>query len=295
MKSNEAPPILVDYPLGGRHLLLHWWTQHDRGHVVLARSAEALVATTRRIFVEEPYAEIRAMMEIDVVAPPLALERSIAEYVHNTNVHLFKAIVCHAMNEAAESGLALPPPFERCNVYEPEPDVSQTEWAVEEHYDCRHCYLRIRVVGVSGEELYERCHDEWTKATGLSSAPSGGTVSEEKYRSRAPRAKDGLRLSMASKCFGDHASGVVLDEDVSAEGPLREPLFFFHRTGDVHADVRERLMGIQAVAADEVRAAARQREQEHAEAYRVSTLTRNESTVAFFAARTKLWNSRGGT
>lgn len=199
--------LKVYYPLGGHRYLLQWWTQHDRGHVVLAPTAVGLCQVAERVFDEEPFAEIKAFLEIEIVAPSRRINILAAKHDHEERVGLFHMeIVCH-LRDAVEAGKMLPSPFVLCTEWDPDESVDVDDWARERHYGCQNCRDTIRLVGMTTSAFYDRYQGAWYKKN-----PKKEFVDPKRMPSRAHPADSDEPLWYAHADFGHHAGGVSLSE-----------------------------------------------------------------------------------
>jgi hypothetical protein len=234
--------LLVYYPRGGVLQMLYWWTQHERGHLVLAPTEQGTRAIARRVFEEHPDAEIRAYCEIEVVGPPRRLHVLAESHALREAIDMFHREVVSLMRDAVKEGRSLPPPFEVCERYEIDKDEeddetgSADEWSRSVHYGCKHCMETIRMVGLTPAELWALHHEAWQK---LPFAWKRGTARRDLKRQphRGPAGVDGEPLWSACAEFGDHAAGIALAE-VDWEGVeqysvscLTDRLLFFFRRG----------------------------------------------------------------
>ncbi len=229
LSERKANDILkVYYPLGGRTFLLHWYTNHDRGHVVLSRTEKGLRATADRVFEENPDAEIKDLLEIDVVGPSKKLIKRAEKAAADTAIREFYEEVTYRLIEAVKAGHKLPAPFEPCSKYEPdeEDEIELNDWAIESHYMCRHCKSGIKLVAATPSALYERYHGPWAAKHPRPQHEPRGRVP-----SRAEPWDDKPILWYASADFGHHAKGVTLNEvnleDDFMPGYFSDRLMFF--------------------------------------------------------------------
>src|SRR5277367_1385392 len=235
MAAMTPDHLHVYYPFGGRVLLLHWYTYEDRGHVVLAKSQRALRATAMTVFTENPNAEIKALCEIDVVAPSNRLEKIVTESVRLENIRSFHLEVSFCLDSVLEAGLALPFPFAECTEYKPSDDFDADEWATKRHYQCENCEARIRLEEFSPEAFYNRYAEAWRVLY-----PQQTHRDPRRGPSRAARASDDDELWFAEAMFGHHSSGVELkpinlDEIKESAGMFfsDRAMFFFKRVREL--------------------------------------------------------------
>jgi hypothetical protein len=269
----------VVYPHGGSMVLLRWWTEDDRAHVILARTEAIAHATALRAFEEDAWAEIKDYCEIEIVAPSAQMEEAHAASMLRERVFSFHRELVAYLRDAVEAGHALPPPFAVCAAYEPEDDESEDaetpdEWTINGHYGCRHCVDKVRAAGMTSADVYARWYVAWRAAH-----PERAHVDPKKVLSRARPAAAGESLWYARAAFGPHASGIEL-APWTADDTREDTLFFFRRGRDLDpASLRAILAERQAV-----------KEAHHAmqEATRIAERAREEreqiaATLAFFA------------
>jgi len=223
-------PLLVFYPLGGRFLLLHWWTYDDRGHVVLAPSERAMLATAKRVFDANPDAQIRFYADVEAVAPSKTIHEQIARRVREQTVGSFKYEMTGRMFAAAEAGHVLPWPFARCSSYDPDPKLVDYSPSVDPdvvendkstHYACRNCTNQI-AIALGPEEFYERYAPGWR----AHNPPHQSLPDPRRTPSRGRVANDGEKLYAAVEDFGHHAGGIVLT-DAKDDIDTARILFFY--------------------------------------------------------------------
>lgn len=279
-------PLRVYYPLGGRVLLLHWWTDDDRGHVVLAPSERALLATAKRVFDANPEAGIRFYADVEIVAPSKSICEQIARRERERTIGSFKYEMTGRMFEAAEAGHALPWPFAMCLAYDRYPSRSATRLTMDPeviehdkstHYACRNCTNQI-ALAMSPEEFYERYAPGWcAHDPGYQPPPPD----PRRAPSRGRVANDGEELYAAVADFGHHAEGVVLT-DAEAELDPARILFFYSLI------VKRDCAPLQAMldnALAATKAARAQKSSRWKEERERETRERIERDVAFFATR----------
>ena len=294
----RAGPLLVDYPLGGRRFLLHWWTQDDRGHVVIAESERSLLAASKRVFAENPDAEIKAMCEVEIVAPPDRFEKLAALCARQEAIGEFHFMTCSRLHDAHEAGLEIPPPFAFCEMFEKDDeDALPDSWARENHYNCKHCKSRVRLVGMTPEELYAQHAEAWYA---LHSDDRRNRSDSKKMKSRAARASDADAdgLWYARSNFGHHAGGIELREvdlerDVYLSDGVPTPsftpscfteqlMFFFKRLSELD---RSKAEAILAAEKEKSKRLHEERERVRKEAFERDRREQNEDVVRFFLCR----------
>ena len=239
----STPPFRVFYPGGGKMFLLHWWTEDDRGKIVLARTERAMRQTARRVFDDNIDAKILAHCEIDVVAASPQICALAAFHERRERVDLFhREVATHLRLAVEEDGRALPAIFALCTNYkareEPDDETgSAQEWGRTTHFDCRHCMEKIQLVGLTPDQLYDRYHEGWIT---IHPRPKSN---EERVPSRATPATDGEPLWYACAHIGPHSSGLVLEQVDIDDGEAQRPhcisdhvMFFFRRLRDISQD-----------------------------------------------------------
>lgn len=285
MSSLTAPPdeLLVRMPLGGRRLMLRWWTDDKRGHIVLARCRRAIEETAARIFAEDFDAKITHYEMIDLVAPSPRMQAAARESNRHDRIFKFHREIASAIETVMKAGHAIPGPFARCTEYAPDESVDINEWARARHYGCDNCVDTLRLInGVTPESLYETYYDAWCAAQ-----PAGPHWCSRDlkglYMSRAPVAQDGEPLRYAYADFGHHASGIEL-QTVSASDDAHaihsDVLFFYRHLGQLKTGaltaMSKKAMADAARESDR-RAKERTEERDRTDQQRIA------ATIAFFA------------
>lgn len=268
--------LKVYYPHGGPHFLLYWWTYNERGHVILSRTEGGIEPAIMRVSKEHTDAEIRAFMEIDIVAPSKAQCELAAAFALKDRIAAFHHEVIWRLREVIKSKKPLPSQFVLCTKYETDEDdaVNKDEWANETHYSCKNCYETIRLVDMTKEELYAKYHEAWEKLF-----PLKRYVDPKRVLSRATPAKDDEELYFADAVFGHHCSGIELnpvDRTISLADywPAHltsHLLFLFRKTRDLDAKKFQSILERQQRAREDFRKqtekarVARQKKEERAQ------------------------------
>lgn len=219
---DPPPPLKVYYPLGGRHFLLNWYTDYDRGHVLLARSEAAIKSMFERHVLDE-VPDIKAYCEIEIVAPSEKLCREAAEEAYRVDVENFLRQVTWRLQEVLKKHGALPF-FAPCDKFESEDgdrDDDRKDRELDAHYDCKNCTEGIRLK-ITKEELFERFSERWVQVMG------DFRVHEDPKRlvSLAKQADDDEMLYMALGDYGHHQNGIYLSTE---PGWRREDVLFYYR------------------------------------------------------------------
>jgi len=269
--------IRVVYPHGGRRVLLHWWTEDDRGHVIIANTERSAYATAMSVFEEHTDVEIKDYCEIDIVAPSTVMHARYAASQLDKRIFMFHREVISALHDVVAVGHALPAFFVPCETYVPdEDDADPDEWAREKHYDCKYCVEKIKLVGMTPSGMYSRWYEAWRAVH-----PVNEYVDPKKALSRAAVTDVETSLQYARPAFGPHASGIELcawDSDC----PNSDALFFFRRVRNLATtalqDVIDSLESTRT-SRNEKREAERIAERERFERECI------ETTLTFFARR----------
>lgn len=292
---RAASPLLVDYPFGGRRFVLHWWTYDERGHLVIAESEQSLLSVSKRVFADNPDAEIKAMWEIEIVAPSERFETLAKECARLEGIAFFHMSACHRVQDVMEAGLPIPPPFALCEEFaRSEDDAPADSWARETHFCCINCNSRIRLVGMTPEELHARYAEEWYA---LYPDERPHVFDQKKMKSRAPLAKDDDDLWYACSIFGHHASGIELREvDVEKDVYLvdrnvltpncfsADLMFFFKKLRELDRSEAEAVL---AAESDKAKKQRDELEQSRRKEFEREKRERNESIVRFFKERAR--------
>ncbi len=201
-------PLKVYNPIAGRWFILHWWTDHDRGHLTFAKTVDELRTSARSVFTKEPYAECKGIYEIEMVGPSEKMHRLSDKHDRIQTVDTFYYEIANRVGEVIKSGKKPPPPFEVCKVFEPkdEEDQAKDEWAGERHYDCKNCDMKLKM-GMTRDELYTKYAERWQKANPPYKHKPSPKVPQRSL-SLAPPAADDEKLWFAYGNFGHHAGGV---------------------------------------------------------------------------------------
>lgn len=216
-------------PSSGVFLLLEWWTYYGRSHMILARNEKALTTVAKRAFREEGgEAELRAFLEIEMVAPPTSLCERSAQKLRQQAVALFLSEVSYRLSDLLKAGHPVPAPFVLCTEYKYRHDDEPEEDWPWEHYECANCENGVRLDKLSPGDFYNQYQARWdtlmsdkivrqpTAKIELSPSASRGRVAENE-----------VGLWYASANFGHHSSGIDLLEVENDEALTREPLFFY--------------------------------------------------------------------
>ena len=248
-------PFEVYNPSAGRTFMLHWWTEHDRGHVAFASTPQALLDVAKGVFKKEPSAKTKAILEIEFVAPSDRMNEIAAKYDQQDRVESLFHDFMSRMTEAASAGLAVPPPFYVCEKYEPEQEAEEDgDWMEDCHYSCINCTSKIRLVGMTKEDLYENFYDDWS-ATNPRENYSKKKGQPSRVVSNAEKASDSEPLWYARANFGHHQGGVELHEvdltGCESDRPsclIERTLFFFRLLDPVDSTLTQQVSAISEAA-----------------------------------------------
>jgi len=244
----EVPDALHVYlPHGGRRFLLHWWTDSDRGHLVVARSEPSLLLAAKRILTEGDGAlgramglsfvgtySVRGVYEIELVAPPSRLVRDVAALQRAEGINAFLWEVCGRVADAIKIGPV--PGFKACKRYRPtdgrKPSAASARDR-ESHFMCGSCRFGVVLDGMTPDVLYDRFHDAWkreVKPREVHVTPIAARGLPLRARSRARQATDDEKVSAVLCDFTDHGQGAFLTVPDAGDLVRHRSLFFFTTT-----------------------------------------------------------------
>jgi len=244
----NANPFRVYYPHGGGHLLLSWYTDYDRGHLIIARNERAVIAAYRRVLVESPEAVVKAYVAADIVAPPPQVHRAWAARCEQGIFSGFRYWVLGYIDDyqRVHRG-ALPDGFSACGRFVPEFDDTEED---EHHYGCTTCCRKvIPVVGWEALWRASPARDAYlayeAERTAQHREASTRSV-PRKVVSQATVPTDDEPLWYVRPNHGPHSDGNMLAKVVAWEPdypPHRQyvgmfswgALFFFRHRGDLDA------------------------------------------------------------
>ena len=256
--------IRVLYPHGGHHFLLHWFTPHDRGRLVVARSREAVERTFARIVQEHGAITIMAYVEADLVAPSARMRRARAATVRQGRMARFWGYLAHTAKEYFDVYSAWPEGLEACATYEPrdvDPEDPPDEWSVERHYQCVRCEHCVRPVGLTKDAFYDRHGAAFRAQEAQDDLRQHSLDAACKYPrvlSRAPEATDDEMLSVAMASCSPHSDGgYLLDMDDTTTWLPSDILLFYRKIADVDPTALQTMI-VASEAAHRARDAARE-------------------------------------
>lgn len=239
--------LKVYYPYGGRHFLLHWWTYNERGHIVLAKTEDHVLDIAIRVFEKHPDAEIKSYLEAEIVGPSKLYGTQAEAFALRDRIENFRVEILCGLHNVLEAGKSLPPQFEACETYEPEDEQERDEWVQRTHYSCKNCFEKIKMPGMTKEQLYEKYSEAWRKAF-----PRDRYVDQGLVLSQAEVAKDDEELYFANTAFGHHSSGIELNkidhEKIDPKIDYRpsylsgNAIFFFRKIRDVDSKGLQELL-----------------------------------------------------
>jgi hypothetical protein len=282
-------PFEVYNPSAGRTFMLHWWTEHDRGHVAFASTRQALLDVARGVFEMEPNAKTKAILEIEFVAPSDRMNQIAAKYDYQDRVESLFHDFMSRITEAASAGLAVPPPFYVCEKYEPEEEAKEDDdWMEDCHYSCTNCTSKIRLVGMTKEDLYVNFYDDWSATKPHENYPKR-KGQPSRVVSCARKASDDEPLWYARANFGHHQGGVELHEvslaDVEEDRPsclVESTLFFFRLLEPVDSALVQQVSSISEAAQLTKKADDERREDVRRKAMKNERISRIVVALDFF-------------
>lgn len=230
-KSRTQQPCYdqtVFYPHGGHHALLRWYTDDDRGHIILAKSSRpdplSVTTTFKAVLNRYPGAKITDYQKIDILAPSDLLQNLSRKARYNDALNNFHLKVIDKLSEIIDSVATLPGPFSICQEYKPPKSLHLDDWVLKEHFQCSACINRIRT-DISRKETFERYFDAWNVLF-----PQNNQTTSKNLRipSRAPKASDSQPLWYARANFGHHESGVELKLNNFAEPFISDNVLFYY-------------------------------------------------------------------
>jgi hypothetical protein len=284
-------PLLVVYPHSGKHALLHWYTDHDRAHVVVAKSERAVLDAARVIANVEPFAELKSLSWVEIVAPPEKLARLAAEQKRADAVRMFGQEISQRMQAAIALGLALPPPLSICFRYSPGDEGPRPdEWMRERHSGCQNCIDRI-VLGMEPAAFFDAYASAWNASQPSAWRWERRDPNQPGITSRGRIASADEALWCAWSNFGNHAPGIELrmvntdDGEPGYPGYFDRVLFYFKRLEEL--DSGEKITRMFSMSRRDFEA-KREAEKEERKKKRVAEEALEfENALAFFRERAK--------
>jgi hypothetical protein len=269
----------VYYPHGGTHFLAHYWTYNERGHIMLARTEDAILHMAKTIFAEANDAELKAYQEVEIVAPPPSffVLRDQAEMEERIS-HFAIDIRCR-LKDLLDAKKELPAPFLACAEYDPdEPEYHNGEYDIAYHFDCKNCKDRI-ITSMSDAEVFEKYGAEWEKLH-----PYKPPVRNKVVPSRAQTANDGEELNYVWPNFGHHQGGIELrkmdkDSFFLAQFVHSSALFFYRLIQEKDSSA---LKAILTAEAGQAKAKEKQHDQQWKIDQEKEDRERMEETLSFF-------------
>jgi hypothetical protein len=205
---TQVEPLLVSYPHGGEHVILHWQTDHDRAHLVVARTERAALDVACVIADLEPYAELKSMSRVEIVAPPRRLAPIVAEVKRGEAIDMFRREIAVRMAAVLEVGEKLPPLFSVCRKFTSD-NANADDWARETHHGCKNCIDKI-VIAMKPVPFYDKFAKAWEETQPSAWHRDKRDPDRSRIVSRGRVVEWGEPLFCAWKNFGDHAPGVEL-------------------------------------------------------------------------------------
>lgn len=228
MNEDLNHPLRVVYPYGGKHFLLHYHTDSDQGHVILAKSTPSINKVFKSI-IENTDEDIKifSFYEIDIVAPSEELCDLAVKEQHLQDVEDFKNEIGFSLLEAIKRGKELPLNFKKCTNF-----ISSRGYLdssiEEDHYDCVNCGGVITHSFLAPKEFYDKYAKSWYLLN-----PKRINIAKEWVYSKAGSSSDNNNIWIANPDFGHHQSGINLIRCQFSQ-PMRPALFFFKILEDLN-------------------------------------------------------------
>lgn len=248
-------PFKVQYPRGGSLYFLIWWTDYDRGHALAASSEERIETMLRRVYAKEGSSvKLLDFRHAEIVAPPPEVKRLWALGKLNDDLNQFRWYVGTLFRTASSKDDPVKKDAVRCKVYcdKYSPPEEQAERAKQDkdHSSCINCFGGWLPKGHTVESLYLLKRFEPRRFPGtreIQNRPPDPKRKDPFFESIAPEADPKRKLYALAQHFGDHSSGLMVEEvgfedDLSHRFPVT---FFFH--GE-KLKIPERFLDIQKTA-----------------------------------------------
>lgn len=273
--------LKVYYPHGGPHFLLHWHTDHNRGHVIVARTEAALRTTFGAVLRKEPFAQVLGCWHVEIVAPSESMHADYAADCYKKAVEGFWSHIGYHIERYVEKRGTLPPGLARCANYAPTLDLSDEEdqeYAAEcaaKHRYCANCHDGVVPVGMTMEECYERKHAHFERLLervhAVARGPHRASRPDPARESYATPARDGEPLGRVIADHGPHSSGTYVELAREADDTHRPwsrgTLFYFRDAVPLDATPYQRAAANAEAVIRAEREACRKREAQEREKY----------------------------
>ena len=265
LKENVmTDDLLVQYPYGGKKILLQWYDYNEGHNVILASCEENMLGIVQRLVPKYPDMTAKEYCEVDIVAPPERLCKLAAKQSEKDRIELFCQNIAYRVKSLCEAGHILPPTFSLCTTYVASDGGGEDE---DDHFLCKNCHDTIHFVGMTDKEFYERYYDAWQKFFPEISSEKVGVISQ------AARATDDEVIHCADINFVHHSFGVSLDK-IQPPNPIpTNPLFFFRRLREI--DPKEIVAVI-----DAAKKAKQEKTRENAKTYEAKVKQEKEKLTA---------------
>lgn len=227
-------PLKVGYPHGGRHFLLEWHTHGEQWRVLLTRSVDTM---PRMLKVAMKFDLLGGLtlgkyLQVDIVAPPYLDQLESARRQHQSRIQDFWTDVgCNFLGHHPKTFATvlkpLPPDLKVCDTWESRytfGDRNRTEQDDDEHFDCIHCWRRIRPRDGTLESSYLERKDIYEA---LYPRPAYRNKYAPTGVSRAEPAGEGQIVQRVSGSFGHHCSGSKVVDGPSDPLDSSPVVFYF--------------------------------------------------------------------
>lgn len=274
MSHFESPLLCVD-PREGDAFLIHWWTDCDRGKLVVLRSWDATDRVLRRLVHEHPSLVVKNACRIRFASPSRTMEQEAAWWAKREALREFLLTLGCACESATRLGLPVP---EFCKPCEDSRAMSR-----DDHFSCRKCYSGFVVDGAGA--IYEKKGAAFMAAMGYPPEEQKGRV-----KSRAAPLVDGSIYYTAEDASGNHSDGVrinVREAPEKARRPSKHqyPLEYQSSVFFRYLLVEDLNLGwLPDLQAKERAAFQRAREEEHESRRRSTDEKERQRVAAAFAA-----------
>jgi hypothetical protein len=217
--------LKVIYPHGGKHYLLHWYEHWEGNHLIIGRSIASVDKTFQRVL-DKHIVEIKAFLQVNIVAPSEEQCKKHAKAALQSDVQLFWEIfVDRALDYHKETG-KLPSKLKWCQNYsdkwvdeESLPDPEKEK----EHYSCSNCNRRIAPAdGIDIEEIYLLNREKYLAKYNSMAHQGAATV-----KSLALLPDTSLLTYVISSDFGHHSPGLIIGKNADDLLHFERVMFFY--------------------------------------------------------------------
>jgi hypothetical protein len=264
-------------PFEGVWYLARWYEHNEGHHVLLARSHRQLREMVAALVAKEPWAEVKEVWVVELLAPSRKLQRAYAASTGAAIETYFWQWVAGHCHDLHDKGKDLPRPLVMCTEYKGRDPDDAHEWDTRHSY-CANCVNGVRVDGRDATEWYRERRNDFLKVVGAEQEEQRRRYPPRTVRvpSRARVAGDDEKLWYVSECFGHHSDGTRFEEFDPSEASHVEhaanhaPLLWFRKlnpvsTGEFDQMFRARQQAIrdEREAERKVQEAADEREARH--------------------------------